>query len=97
MFINLVLSTVVSVEYDYRTKSYTNEKHIKLPKDIAVKGNTFIFIIGKDQEGRFRALKTHPQLRIIHVSKPAVNKVPGHGTDPRNTVVVAEYNEPVKV
>jgi hypothetical protein len=52
--------------------------------------DTFIVICGPEQTGTLAFLKTHPELNILFVSKPAINRSPNHDTGPRNTVVVFE-------
>lgn len=57
-------------------------------QDVGKKNDTFILIFNHSQKELLKALEKSDLYKIIYKSKPAVNKVPGHGMEPRNTVVV---------
>lgn len=50
----------------------------------------------KDKEestdyARVQCLLNSEDIKILHVAEKAVNKTPGHGKEPRNTLYVVEY------
>ena len=57
--------------------------------------DTYLFIFGQGQENImdvFLRDAANYNIRILHVSKKAINTMSGHGTYPRNTLVVFEYD-----
>jgi hypothetical protein len=57
------------------------------------KKNTIILIFSLKQDEHLHLFEECPFLSIVYKSKKAVNKVPEHGTKPRNTVVVIDIIE----
>jgi len=54
------------------------------------KTDTYISIFGASQNQILDAFQKVKEINILHMSKKSVNGREGHGTDPRNTVVVYE-------
>jgi hypothetical protein len=54
------------------------------------KEHTYIVVFSPIQDMQKEALTTHKEVKILFQSTKAVNKVIGHGVEPRNTVVVFE-------
>jgi hypothetical protein len=67
----------------WRPDSVLNETYIN-------NEDTFVVICGPDQTRVLNFLKKCPELNVLFVSKPAINRSPNHNTGPRNTVVVFE-------
>ena len=70
-------------------------KGFKITPDFFKPENTYIVIFNKRQEMEYNTLMSHPGIKIVYQGPPAVNKNPHHGTEPRNFIVVFEY-EPVQ-
>jgi hypothetical protein len=62
--------------------------------------DTYIFIFCKEAAGNkfytlcMDFLKKMQGINILHISPMAVNRVPYHGQNPRNYVVIVEFNDP---
>lgn len=88
--------------YDYRAHKYLY--NVKLRKDKLNPNNTYITIfnifgynyydrnIAGTNLKHYEVLKEDPDIKIIWESEMAVNRRGGHGTYPRNKMVVWEYS-----
>jgi hypothetical protein len=54
--------------------------------------NTYISVFGPYQAGSMNVFLKDSRVKIIYQAKKAVNRRPGHGTDPRNTLFVWEFS-----
>lgn len=52
--------------------------------------HTYVFIFGPNNQEQYNFLKTLPGIKIVYESPKAVNRTQGHGTEPRNTLVIVE-------
>lgn len=75
---------LVKSTYTY-AKGYLYRLRNDLPPE-----NTYYVIFGPGQEGHFERLKRSKRYKIIYKAPKAVNKNPGHGYEPRNTLVIFE-------
>jgi hypothetical protein len=73
-------------DWDSNTRRYGPSRRKLRPN--LTKGDTYILIFSQSQKECLHFLKQQESINILYESKPAVNKVPGHGMEPRNTVVV---------
>ena len=94
MLIACSVSHFLTRSYDYSVHMYTPLKYVSLSKQLNDIKNTFIVICGPGQEEHLEMLKKHPMMNILYISEKAVNKEEGHGTMPRNTVVIMEHKTP---
>lgn len=65
-------------KYEYKLKQPFKPEH------------TYVFIFGPSNKKQYDFLKTLPDIKIVYESPKAVNRTPGHGNDPRNTLVIVE-------
>ena len=85
----LVLSTNNVFCYSHQTNRIS--WYDKLPKDHP----SVLIILTNHQTRYFNFLKEEEEKKVITIlfqSEPAVNRVPGHGTLPRNTVIIFKFN-----
>jgi hypothetical protein len=54
------------------------------------KEHTYIVVFSPTQDKPKEALTTNKKVNVLFQSTKAVNRINGHGTNPRNTVVVFE-------
>lgn len=77
-----VVYTDYSTDYNMGVQKFTN-KCLK-------KNDTYTAIFSEGQDKHLNILLKEKSVNIIYKSEKAVNKTPGHGTFPRNTLVVFE-------
>jgi len=84
MLVNLRMGDAVS--YDHVKQEYVPSKELK-------KEHTYIVIAGLHNNLQLNILKKNNKINVLFKGPVAVNKRPGHGRDPRNTIMVFELKE----
>lgn len=93
MVITLRLNQLFKIEY-----ARAGNK-IKVVESLLNNQDTYFIIFNKEQymgKEMYETLFNTPGVSVLYQSPPAVNKIPGHGKDPRNFLVIFEYEKPVQ-
>ena len=90
MFVALSVGSVMT-QIQKDPSRWNNPYTCVVRKDLALDpANTYMLVFGFSQYGDLKAFEEQWKGPILFKSKRAVNKQPGHGTYPRNTLVVFE-------
>lgn len=86
MLVSISSSRYINSTWDYKK----NRQVCSVSKNRLDKDNTYVSIISEGQNTYYKTLKEDKEIKILYTSPKAVNKSPGHGTEPRNFVVIFE-------
>lgn len=105
MVINLATRDFFKITYPKKKfpwgmdSDYNAIPNVEIKKEWFNKEHTYCLIFTRDRQHHkqmYNCLFTTPGIKVVYQSKPAVNKADGHGTAPRNFLVIVEYDEPVQ-
>lgn len=80
-----------SVSHYVRTATYYPVTTYKLAN--VNKKNTYALVFGLGNLNQLAWLEKQKEINILYKSPKAVNKAYGHGTNPRNTLVIFELKD----
>jgi len=71
-------------------KNWKDPIHFGVNLKVLKEDDTYCLVFSPTQKGLLDALLEEKRVKILFQGKKAVNKVQGHGTLPRNTLVIFE-------